>query len=261
MPSIAINILSFLGIIQLVTWLRGLWRAITVYAACLTPRGIMSFSLYVFRRESLWMGLSSFHFVSLAAATIAIALTIECVQELRHYRAEDLSGAVIAIGLLREIGPLTVSTAWCTTVAGRLVQEGIQEEGIARGGTLDQLRDFIFTRYLTALLMAFALGSYGLAIGFLTGGFTGFAIGLNSMDDFFESARQAIEFKDLLMYFVKLNFVNPTIGVFCAAQILRGVQLGQVEQNFAATRAVAATLLVIFIVNTIITYAFYTTRS
>lgn len=261
MPSHAVTLWSVLGISESLTWLRGLWRAITVYSACLTPQGFAGLSLSVFRKESLWMGLSSFHFVTFAAAFIAIALTIQCVQELRHYQAEDLSGAVIAIGLLREIGPLTVSTAWCTAVSGRLVQEGLQEAGVARGGCLSELRDYIFTRYLTALLMACALGSYGLAIGFLTGGFAGFAIGLNSMDDFFESARQAIEVKDILIYFVKLNFINPTIGVFCAAQILRGVQLGQVEQNYAATRAVAATMLVIFIVNSLITFAFYTTRS
>jgi ABC-type transporter Mla maintaining outer membrane lipid asymmetry permease subunit MlaE len=54
-------------------------------------------------------GEGSIPLVILSAAFISMALTSQAVLELQRFGAEDLARPLIAVGLLRELGPLTVS--------------------------------------------------------------------------------------------------------------------------------------------------------
>jgi hypothetical protein len=103
--------------------------------------------------------------------------------------------------------------------------------------------------------MAVPLGAYGLAIGFVTAALVAPLLGVSSTSDFLESARQGIQDKDLVVYFIKLNLVNPTIGVFagCAAGWYgRGNMAIPVGAN-----AVTATFIAGYMANLLITYAAY----
>lgn len=163
------------------------------------------------------MGARSFHLVAFAACFVAIALTLECVIELQKYRAQDISGLVISIGLLRELGPLTVSLAWCARVAALVSNEA---RNYPIDGSLSEFaQGFVFPRYMAALLMSVPLGGYGLVIGFVTAALVAPLLGVSSSNDFVESARQGLVDKDIAVYFIKLILVNPTIAVFagCSA--------------------------------------------
>lgn len=92
-----------------------------------------------------------------------MTLTIQCVVELQKYQAEELSGAVISIGLLREIGPLTVSLAWCARVAARIAAEA--QTYCDSGKNEEFAQQFVLPNYLATLAMAIPLGTYGLLVG------------------------------------------------------------------------------------------------
>jgi len=201
------------------------------------------------------MGLQSFHFVSLSAAVVSICLTIQCVVELQKFQAQDLSGAVISIGLLREIGPLTISMAWCAMVAARVSEDAkryypqYQSDGAFASG-------FVLPRYVAAIAMSIPLAAYGLLFGFLTGALFAPLIGVTSTADFLDSAREAIKDKDLVVYFLKLGFVNPSVGIF--AGCVAGMRAKDPSQPIAAD-AVSATFLTCFALNLAVTSAAYLT--
>jgi phospholipid/cholesterol/gamma-HCH transport system permease protein len=217
------------------------------------PDALMQVRRVEFRRICRWMGEEGFHLVALAAVFVSIALTIECVIEMRKYGAQALSGAVISIGLLRELGPLTVSLAWCARVSAFVGNE-------ARNYTpSDDVRyfgkTFVCSRYLAALSMAVPLGAYGLTVGFITAALVAPLLGVSSTNEFLDSARQGIQSKDLVVYFLKLNFINPTIGVF-AGCVAGWYGRGNISIPVGAN-AVTATFIAGYAANLMVSYAAY----
>ncbi len=234
-------------------WLAPLGLSVKLFFGALSPKALMNVNGAEFRAYCFWMGRRSFHLVALAAVCVSIALTIECVIELQKFRAQDLSGAAISVGLLRELGPLTVSLAWCARIAALLSSEARIYTG--SDDVFEFARKFVCPRYLAALAMAVPLGAYGLVIGFVTAALFTPLITSSSVNQFVESAREIIRHKDLVVYFIKLNLVNPTIGVFagCAAG---WYARGDVNEPVGAN-AVTATFIVGYIANLIVTVGAY----
>lgn len=199
------------------------------------------------------MGPGSFHFVAISALVIAIALTLQCVIELKKYQAEDLAGAAISIGLLRELGPLTISIAWCARVAALVSEEAKSMK--SRFTTEREFAEkFVLPRYLAALISSVPLGAYGLVIGFVTAGLFGPLLGVSSINDFVESARSAITDRDIAVYFIKLVAINPTIAVFAGCAC--GLLARHVHEPVAAN-AVTATFLGCLALNLAVSIAAY----
>jgi phospholipid/cholesterol/gamma-HCH transport system permease protein len=212
------------------------------------------------------MGPQSFHLVALAAVFVAIALTMQCTLELERYQAQDLAGAVISLGLLREMGPLTVSLAWCARVAA-LVADQAQLFTLQNPGTSDRqfAASFVAPRYLVALLMSIPLGGYGLVVGFITGALVTPLFTLSTTQQFLQSSRETIQTKDLAVYFIKLILVNPTIAIFagCAAGRLgSSINTSDNAENpnracSVAARAVTAMFVCGFAANMIVSLIAY----
>ncbi len=234
---------------DLVIWLAPLGRATRLLFYSLSFVSLKGLTWKEFRYHCMWMGKDSFHFVALSSLLISIALTIQCVIELQKYQAADISGAAISIGLLREMGPLTISVAWCARVGARISEE-------ARNLRPDYTSDKEFARYFlpiratSALIMSVPLGAYGLVVGFVTAALYAPIIGVNSSIDFAESARSAITDKDVFVYFFKLIAINPLVGVFagCAA----GLNAPESDMPVAA-KAVTFTFLACYGLNLLIT--------
>lgn len=195
------------------------------------------------------MGRDSFHFVAISSLLISIALTIQCVIELQKYQAADISGAAISIGLLREMGPLTISVAWCARVGARISEEARNLRTKYRSDR-DFARHFLPVRATAALLMSVPLGAYGLVVGFVTAALYAPMIGVNSSIDFAESARSAISDTDVFVYFFKLIAINPLVGVFagCAS----GLNTPESDMPVAA-KAVTFTFMACYGLNLLIT--------
>lgn len=240
---------------NIVEWLTPIGTTVRLILGLLNFNSFRSVTKSQLREHCLWMGIQSFHFVSLSAAVVSICLTIQCVIELQRYQAQDLAGAVISIGLLREIGPLTISMAWCAMVAARVSEDARRHYGQYHS---DQsfANDFVMPRYVSAIAMSIPLSAYGLLFGFLTGALFAPLIGVNSTTDFLDSAREAIKDRDLVVYFVKLAFVNPSVAIF--AGTVAGMRAKDVSQPVAAD-AVCATFLTCFSLNLAVTTAAYLT--
>jgi len=247
------KVLKWLPGFDIPLWLAPLGLSVKLFFCAMSPDALMQIRKAEFRGYCQWMGEKSFHLVALAAVFVSIALTIECVVEMQKYHAQDLSGAMISIGLLRELGPLTVSLAWCARIAALLSNEAKNYAGSDDVGEF--ARTFVCPRYLAALAMAVPLGAYGLFFGFITGALVAPLLGVSSTNDFLESARLGIHDKDLVVYFLKLIVVNPTIGVFagCAAG-----WYGRGRISVAAgANAVTATFLAGYLANLVVTCGAY----
>lgn len=154
---------------EIIDWLSPVGESVKLIIGAFSWQSFKNLSWREIRNHCRWMGLESFFLVALAAVGVAIALLIQCVIELHKYRLHDLAGAVISIGLLREIGPLTVGLAWCGRIGARISDEA--HAYIANNSEQDFAHKFILPRYIAALMMAIPLAAYGLVIGFLTAAF------------------------------------------------------------------------------------------
>lgn len=245
------SLLSRLPITDVIPWLVPVGLSVRLFGMSLTPRAFAELSWREVRGYARWMGIGSFHFVAFSAIVIAIALTLQCVNELKKYQAEDLAGAAIAIGLLRELGPLTISIAWCARVTA-LVSEEARSMKAHYSSEREFAEGFVLPRFLAALIASVPLGAYGLLIGFITAGLFGPTIGVSSVTNFVESARAAITDRDIIVYFTKLIAINPTIAIFagCACGLL-----AQRSDEPVAANAVTATFLACLMLNLAISIA------
>lgn len=205
----------------------------------------------IFRKYALWMGVYSFALVGLAAMSIGCALTLESVTELNNYGAERLAGALISLGLMRELGPLTVSIAWCVRVSALISEETKYFRGDYKSDK-NFAQNYILPRFGTTLLMATCMGAYGLLIGFATAVLVSPFFGVSSMLDFLESAHEAIKFHDIVVYMIKLCLVNPTIGFFMG--ITAGLNAYRAGSQ-PSPEAITMTFLYCYLANLMVTIA------
>lgn len=194
-----------------------------------------------------WMGPGSLPLVTFSAVFIALALTTQATLELDKYRAQDMAGPLIAIGLLRELGPLTCSMAWCAQVAVYLCGETAE---FCRGpGCSDDFGTaFLLPRYIAALGAGLCLSAFGLVVGFTAAAAYAPLIGVSSSADFLESARLWIQDKDVGVYFVKLVLINPTVAFFVGCSCGRSIAA-------LTPLALAKTVAALFIVGAIVNYS------
>jgi ABC-type transporter Mla maintaining outer membrane lipid asymmetry permease subunit MlaE len=239
--------------LDIIDWISPLGSSVRLLFGLVSFEAFCNLDWSEMRKHCYWMGLQSFHFVSISAALVALALTIETVVELQKFQAQDLSGAAISVGLLREIGPLTISAGWCTMVAARLAEEA-KADYLHYESDKEFSRGFILPRLICALAMSLPLGAYGLLFGFLTGAFFSPLIGVTSTADFLDSARSIIQDKDVAVYFIKLVLINPSVGVFVGA-ICGMASKGRAEP--VAANAVLGTLLGCFAFNLFVTVGAY----
>jgi phospholipid/cholesterol/gamma-HCH transport system permease protein len=233
-------------------WLKPLGKSILLLSDALRPQSFRKFDWELFASKCVWLGPQSLPLVSLSAIFIGLTLTLQAVLEMRYLRSQDLSGAVIAIGLLRELGPITVSMAWAARVTAHLCAEG-RYFGLERSDA-DYASNFVLPNLLAGYLMSIPLAAYGLVVGFLTAALFAPTLGVSSTNDFMETARLYIRDKDVMTYFVKLILINPTLAV------LIGSAFGREDeelQRFASANAVTALFIAGFITNWLFTYAVY----
>lgn len=243
------RILRFVPGLDLLIWLAPVGRATRLILNTYNIQSIRALRWGEFRHHCKWMGHDSFHFIAFSSVFIAIALTIQCVIELHKYQAVDISGAAISIGLLREMGPLTISVAWCARVSARISEEA-RNNRAKWSSDKEFAQNFVLIRMLAALATSVPLGAYGLVIGFVTAALYAPIIGVNSTIDFAESARGAIGDTDIFVYFLKLIAINPAVGVIAGCSAGLGAKDKEMP---VAAKAVTYTFLGCYALNLAVT--------
>ncbi len=233
-------------------WLAPLGQSMEIAFGALSIQSVLKFSWKEYRKACTWMGLRSFHMVALAAVFVGAASVTQLVVELKKYHAQDVTGALITIGLLREIGPLTVGLGLCARIAAYIAEEAKAYN--ANDSGQDFSTTFVLPRLLAVLTVALPLATYGLLIGFISCAMFSSAIEGSAINDFFCSAKQALHHKDLVAYFLKLAFVYPTIAIF--AGCVSGLEQSQNSFSVAAN-AVTATFICGLAANLVITIALF----
>jgi ABC-type transporter Mla maintaining outer membrane lipid asymmetry permease subunit MlaE len=90
-------------------WLNSLGMSVRLFFTAFSARSFRNLSWDQFRYHCRWMEKARSRWLFFSAAFISMALTSQAVLELQRFGAEDLARPLIALGLLRELGPLTVS--------------------------------------------------------------------------------------------------------------------------------------------------------
>jgi len=226
-------------------WLPSFGWTVRQFILAFSPRSWRNLNLADFSEHFHWMGPGSLPLITFSSIFIALALTTQATIELTKYRAQDMAGPLIAIGLLRELGPLTCSMAWCAQVAVFLSQD--TAEFRRAHGEEDFGTGFILPRYLAALAAGLGLSAFGLVIGFTAAAAYAPLIGVSSSADFLETARLAIKDKDVCVYFTKLVLINPTVA------FMVGCSCGKATDD-ATPLSAARTVAALFIAGAIVNY-------
>jgi len=236
----------------LIDWLVPLGRSARLAGGLVFPSRVdMTWS--DFKEQCRWMGIESVPLVTLSAIFVGIALTLSTVMELQRYGMTDMSGTVITPLLLRELGPLTVSLAWCARVAARLANESQYFDASASDREFSQR--FMLVRLLAGYFVAVPLATYGLVVGYIAAAMFAPTLGVSSMSDFMESSRLVVTNRDVAVYFVKLILINPTIAIFCGS--LFGRFATREDGLSAPSRAVTAAFLAGYLANAAFSLAVY----
>ncbi|HEY1645908.1 MAG TPA: ABC transporter permease [Candidatus Saccharimonadales bacterium] len=233
---------------------RSLWPLSVAGTAVADTFSLDALSKFDFRsyiENCRTMGIGSFPLISLAAVFISFTVTLQVVFVATKYGVEEIAGGVIAAGLLRELGPLTLGVAWAARVAVLFAEEAV---------CLPEMSDrkfaasFTLPRYAAAVSMAFPLSVYGLVIGFLTATATAAVLGGVPPDIFLEAGRLGVTNKDVMVYFIKLVLINPASAIFAAAIYLR---LTQDRSRRVISRTLTAAVIVAYAANATISNLFY----
>ena len=169
-------------------------------------------------KQSFLIGYKSLPLVAVTGFIIGLVLTIQSRPTLAKFGAESWLPAMVAVSIIREIGPVITALIF----AGK-VGSGIGAE-LASMNTTEQIdamqvshtnpfKYLVVTRVLAAMLMLPLLVIFSDGIGLL-GSFVGVNIKGNvSVYFFFSQIFQSLEFNDLFPAFIKTFFFGFAIGL------------------------------------------------
>jgi len=200
-------LLNFLGLLGSMT--LGLWDR----------RKFDQFDREAFIESCRTMGPGSFPIISVSGVFVGLALGLQTVLETQRLGVDELAGGVIAIGLLRELGPLTVGVAWAGRVAALVAEDYIRLN--KEMSDREFAGNFILPRWLAAFAIALPLDTYGLLLGFAGAAVTAAIFGGISPDQFMESAHVSMTDKDVIVFFTKLVLILPAVSMASTAIYLR----------------------------------------
>lgn len=227
-------------------------RVSRMLVASFSARTLRRLDSDVFKHYFTMMGLRSLPLITFGAVFVSLALTTQVVLEAERFNAQDITGAAIAIGLLRELAPLTVGLAWAGRTSAFLTETAFVKE-FARADEFESR--FLAPAYLAGIVSAIPLAAYGLVIGFGAAALFAPVLGVTSSADFLESARLAIKDKDVGVYLVKLILINPTVVIFATS--LAALSERETPPASVTASAVTYACIGVFIMNLICTWAWY----
>jgi phospholipid/cholesterol/gamma-HCH transport system permease protein len=169
-------------------------------------------------KQSFLIGYKSLPLVAITGFIIGLVLTIQSRPTLAKFGAETLLPGMVAVSILREIGPVICALIFAgkvgSGIGAELASMNVSEQidAMQVSGT-NPYKYLVVTRVISATLMLPILVIFADAIGLL-GAFVGVNLkGTESAYLFFSQIFKILEFKDLLPAFVKTFFFGFAIGL------------------------------------------------
>jgi phospholipid/cholesterol/gamma-HCH transport system permease protein len=208
-------------------------------------------------KEMYWIGAKAFRLIFLGGLFVGIILAIETGHQLDLFGAKTLVGRTVALGMVRELGPVITGLL----LAARTGAKNASEIGAMQlSEQIDALRAFgtspiqklVFPRMLAALVMFLPLTLISDMVG-IVGGMvvTKFSLGVDT-SFFWHSAINSLGLKDIVVGFTKpifFGFFISTISCYYGFSTTGGTTgLGRNTIN-----AVVVSSMVVLIIDFIFT--------
>jgi phospholipid/cholesterol/gamma-HCH transport system permease protein len=169
-------------------------------------------------KQSFLIGYKSLPLISITAFIMGLVLTIQSRPTLARFGAESLLPAMVAVSIIREIGPAISALIFAgkvgSGIGAELASMNVTEQidAMQVSGT-NPFKYLVVTRVLSATLMLPLLVIFADAVG-LVGSF----VGVNLRGDvssylFFSQVFRSLDFSDLLPAVVKTFFFGFAIGL------------------------------------------------
>jgi phospholipid/cholesterol/gamma-HCH transport system permease protein len=206
-------------------------------------------------RQSFIIGYRSLSLVAVTGFIMGLVLTIQSRPTLARFGAESWLPGMVAISIIREIGPVItalicagkVGSGIGAELASMKVTEQIDAMDVSGNNPFKYL---VVTRVIAAILMVPALVIFADAVGMI-----GSFIGVNIMGDvglrlYFSQAVGHLDFVDVFPAFIKTFFFGFAIGIIACYKGYSSNK-GTEGVGIAANSAVVMASLCLFIIDMI----------
>lgn len=206
-------------------------------------------------KQSFLIGYKSLSLVAVTNFIIGLVLTVQSRPTLAKFGAESLLPVMVAISIIREIGPVITALIFAgkvgSGIGAELASMNVTEQIDAmQVSHTNPFKYLVVTRVLSATIMLPLLVVFADAIG-LFGSFIAVNLkGSVSFSLFFSQIFQSIEFKDLFPAFIKTFFFGFAIGLIGCYKGYNSNK-GTEGVGKAANSAVVFASLMVFIIDMI----------
>ena len=206
-------------------------------------------------KQSYLIGYKSLPLVGITAFIVGLVLTIESRPTLANFGAESWLPAMVAISIVREMGPAITALIFAgkvgSGIGAELASMNVTEQidAMQVSGT-NPFKYLVVTRVLSATLMLPLLVIFADAIGML-GAFVGVNIkGTTSAHLFSSQVFQVLKFGDLIPAIIKTFFFGFAIGIIGCYKGFNSNK-GTEGVGKAANSAVVFASLMVFLIDMI----------
>jgi phospholipid/cholesterol/gamma-HCH transport system permease protein len=215
-------------------------------------------------RQCEMIGVKSFAVVGITALFTGLAMSLQIARELVLFGADTAIGGVVALALVREIGPITagvvlagrVGSAIAAELTSMMITDQIDAMHVMR---VDPVEFLVVPRYLAGLFMMPVLSIYAMAIGLIAGILIAQGAANLPPATFLDSVKQTILDRDFSVHLIK-SFINATIVIMFSCAVGLSTRGGAEDVGIATTRTIVWTMTTIFVMNYIVTAMTYAPR-
>ncbi len=204
-------------------------------------------------KQSFLLGYKSLPLVGITGFIIGLVLTIQSRPTLVRFGAVSLLPAMVAVSIIREIGPAITALIFAgkvgSGIGAELASMNVTEQidAMQVSGT-NPFKYLVVTRVLSATFMLPVLVVFADAVGLL-GAFAGVNLkGDVSFYLFFSQVFQSIQFKDMFPAFIKTFFFGFSIGLIGSYKGYNSDK-GTEGVGKAANSAVVFASLIVFVID------------
>lgn len=207
------------------------------------------------------LGVQSWIIVVLTSLFTGMVISLESAQQAVAFGFANIVGGAVAYGTVRELGPMLTAVVVAgragAAIAAELGSMVVTEQIEAlRSMALEPSRFLVVPRLVALLLMLPLLTVFADVVSILGGMWIAFTYAHISYDSFISSARQAIEFGDVIRGLIKSLAFAIIIAMVGAYQGL-STRGGAAGVGISTTSAVVVSIILIFISNFVLSFLLF----